>query len=256
MHKNAMQNSNSLNSNMKIKFRDLDDINENLDYTHELPTRKLTNDDVDTSPVADTDFLDQLVKFRNQYPKNLISRHLNINGLRNKFFEVHDMLSENLLDVFFISESKLDSSFPNAQFQVPGFKHYRAHGGGIAAYIRNDLPHRRRPDLESMVTAPVETIVIEIIIRNEVWFYICMYSPHYKHKMACCSSIDAIIDACQSKRPANIFVVGDLNINFLGENESRCLKDVMDVFGLHNLIDTPTCYKAVDPTLIDVILTS
>ena len=85
-------------------------------------------------------------------------------------------------------------------------------------------------------------IVIEIIIRNEVWFYICMYSPHSKHKMACCSSIDAIIDACQSKRPANIFVVGDLNINFLGENESRCLKDVMDVFALHNLIDTPTCY--------------
>ena len=170
------------------------------------------------------------------------------------------MLSENLLDVFFISESKLDSSFPNAQFQVPGFKHYRAdrnaHGGGIAAYFRNDLPHRRRPDLESMAIAPVETIVIEIIIRNEVWFYICMYSPHSKHIMTCCSSIDAIIDACQSKRPANIFVVGDLNINFLGENESRCLKDVMDVFGLHNLIDTPTCYKAVDPTLIDVILTS
>ena len=233
MHENAMQNSNSLNSNVKIKFRDLDDINENLDYAHELRTRKLTNDDVDKSPVADIDFLDQQVKFRNQYPKNLISGHLNINGLRNKF--VHDMLSEYLLDAFFILESKLDSSFPNAQFQVPGFKHYRAdrnaHGGGIAAYIRNDLPHCRRPYLESMAIAPVETIVIEIIIRNEVWFYICMYSPHSKHKMACCSSIDAIIDACQSKRPANIFVVGDLNINFLGENESRCLKDVMDAFG-------------------------
>ena len=74
--------------------------------------------------------------------------------------------------------------------------------------------------------------------------------------MACCGSIDAIIDTCKSKRPANIFVVGDLNINFLNENESRCLKDAMDVYGLYNLIDTPTCYKSVDPTLIDVILTS
>ena len=154
--------------------------------------------------------------------------------------------------------STLESKLPNAQFQVPGFKRYRvdrnAHGGGIVACIRSDLP--RRPDLESMVIAPVETFVIEIIIRNEVWFYICMCSPHSIHKMACCSSIDATIDDCQSKRPANIFVVGDLNINFLGENESRCLKDVMDVFGLHNLIDTPTCYKSVDPTPIDVILTS
>ena len=170
------------------------------------------------------------------------------------------MLSENLLDVFFISETKLDSSFPNAQFQVPGFKHYRvdqnAHGGGIAAYIRSDLPHRRRPDLESVVIAPVETFIIEIIIRNEVWLYICMYNPHFKHKMACCSSIDAIIDVCQSKRPTNILVVGDLNINCLSENESRCLKDVMEVFGLYNLIDTPTCYKSVDPTLNDVFLTS
>ena len=31
------------------------------------------------------------------------------------------MLSENLLDVFFISETKLDISFPNPQFLVPGF---------------------------------------------------------------------------------------------------------------------------------------
>ena len=28
----------------------------------------------------------------------------------------------------------------------------------------------------------------------------------------------------------------------------------MDVFGLHNLIDTSPCYKSVDPTLIDVNL--
>ena len=113
-----------------------------------------------------------------------------------------------------------------------------------------------RPDLESVVIAPAETFMIEIIIRNDVWLYICMYNPHFKHKMACCSSIDAIIDVCQSKRPTNIFVVGDLNINCLSQNESRCLKDVMEVFGLYNLIDTPTCYKSVDLTLIDVFLTS
>ena len=82
-----------------------------------------------------------------------------------------------------------------------------------------------------------------------------MYGPHFKHKMACCGSIDAIIDACQSKRPTNIFVFGDLNINCLSENESRCLKDVMDANGLYNLIETPTFYKSVDTTLIDVILT-
>ena len=142
MHTNVTHDSNSLHSYAMISFRNFIDIYEYLDDEYEMPTSKLINDDVDKTPVADMNFLDQLVKFRNQYPKNLISGHLNINGLRNKFFEVHDMLSENLLDVFFISETKLDSSFPNAQFQVPGFKHYRvdrnAHGGGIVAYIRSD----------------------------------------------------------------------------------------------------------------------
>ena len=58
------------------------------------------------------------------------------------------MLILNLLD-FFLSETKLDASFPNVQSRVPGFKFYRADrngNGGIAAFIRNDLPDRRRSD--------------------------------------------------------------------------------------------------------------
>ena len=89
--------------------------------------------------------MDVMINFRNQNPKNLITGHLNINGLRNKFFEVHNILIQNLIDLLFLSETKLDGSFPNAQFLVSGFKHYRSdsngNGGGIAAYIRNDLRH-------------------------------------------------------------------------------------------------------------------
>ena len=69
-------------------------------------------------------------------------------------------------------------------------------------------------------------------------------------------SIDAIINAYQSKQPTNVFVVDYLNINYLNENVSRCLNDVMDVFGLYNVIYTPTCYKSLNPTLFDIILTS
>ena len=70
--------------------------------------------------------MDAMVNFRNQNPQNLITGQFNINGLRNKFFEVHDILIQNLMDLLFLSETKLDGSFPNAQFRVPGFKHYRA----------------------------------------------------------------------------------------------------------------------------------
>ena len=63
--------SNSLHSYAMINFRNFIDIYEYLDDEYELPTSKLINDDVDKTPVADMNFLDQLVKFRNQYPKKI-----------------------------------------------------------------------------------------------------------------------------------------------------------------------------------------
>ena len=50
----------------------------------------------------------------------LIFGHLNINLLRTKF----DFLCEQIegsIDVFLISESKVDDTFPNGQFLIDGF---------------------------------------------------------------------------------------------------------------------------------------
>ena len=188
-------------------------------------------------------YMEEMINFRYQNPKKLITGHLNINGLRNKFFEIHDMLSQNLLDLLFISETKLDSSFPNAQFRVPGFKHYRAdrntHSECITAYIRNDLPYHRRSDIESLVVSPIEAVVFEVFIRKEIWFYFCLHNPHYKHRQVCCNTIDALVDACRASRPSNIFLIGDLSIDLLRDKECKCLKDVVDIHGLSNLIESP-----------------
>ena len=68
--------------------------------------------------------------------------------------------------------------------------------------------------------------------------------------------IDDLIDASQTSRPSNIVLIGDLNINLMCENDCKCLKDVMDIHGLCNLIKSPTCYKSSHPSLVDVLLTS
>jgi len=56
-----------------------------------------------------------------------------------------------MLDVLMIQGSKLDESFPSAQFALKGFNLYRhdhtEHSGGIMVYARNDLPQRERCDL-------------------------------------------------------------------------------------------------------------
>ena len=36
-------------------------------------------------------YMNEIVNFRNLFPKKLISEHLDINGLRNYFFEIHDI---------------------------------------------------------------------------------------------------------------------------------------------------------------------
>ena len=71
-------------------------------------------------------FLQEMIQFRVLHHKSLISGHININGFRHKFFEVSDMLTQSLLDILFVSESKLDMSFPNIQFHISGFKCHRA----------------------------------------------------------------------------------------------------------------------------------
>ena len=50
----------------------------------------------------------------------LVTGHLNINSLRNKFDSL-TLLVKNSLDVFMISETKLDETFPEGQFLMNGF---------------------------------------------------------------------------------------------------------------------------------------
>ena len=51
----------------------------------------------------------------------LIFAHLNINSVRNKFDSLADIIKDNI-DTLMISESKVDSSFPDGQFFLDGFE--------------------------------------------------------------------------------------------------------------------------------------
>ena len=74
---------------------------------------------------------------RSKYPKNVFLGYLNINSLRNTFESVNELIKD-AFDVFLSSESKLDSSFHNSQFSIPGYSIIREDrnksGGGILFY--------------------------------------------------------------------------------------------------------------------------
>ena len=53
-------------------------------------------------------------------PNRLICAHLNKNSVRNKFYLLSDIIKNNF-NILMISETKLDLSFPNGQFQIHGY---------------------------------------------------------------------------------------------------------------------------------------
>ena len=55
-----------------------------------------------------------------QNPIKVVMGHLNINLLPNKFEGIIDIVAKNI-DVFLISETKIDYSFPEAQFKYNGY---------------------------------------------------------------------------------------------------------------------------------------
>ena len=65
------------------------------------------------------------------------------------------MLQCRYIDILALCETKLDDSSPIGQFDVLDYNCVRtdrsSNGGGLMYYIRLDIPHRRRDDLEQTV---------------------------------------------------------------------------------------------------------
>ena len=84
-----------------------------------------------------------LKSLRRKNLSGFILAHLKINSLRNKFDNPVDQIKGNV-DILFISETKLDKSFPVGQFKIPVFtapfrRDGNKHGGGIMVFVRDDV---------------------------------------------------------------------------------------------------------------------
>ena len=99
----------------------------------------------------------------------LIFAHLNINSITNKFEELISQVT-GTVDVLMISETKLDDSFPIANFLTDDFSQpYRidrnSSGGGIMLYVREDIPS----NLLKVESVPIEGFYVELKLRSKIW---------------------------------------------------------------------------------------
>ena len=89
--------------------------------------------------------------------------HINIDSLLPKIDEIQYIAKLREAAVIDISESKLDDSVISSEIQIENYDLIRSdrnrYGGGVACFIRNDLPYSTK----SFLPPEIENIFIEIL---------------------------------------------------------------------------------------------
>ena len=142
------------------------------------------------------------------------------------------------LDLLVINETKLDDSFPNAQFQISGskclHKDRNIFGGGLCLHINEDIPSKQ---IHTKLLEDLESICIEINLRKRKWLVIGIYKlPQPCSKMFIEKSSNQLNDLHTSY---DILLLGDFNMT----PEDLKLQVFCDTHDLENLINEPACFK-------------
>ena len=188
---------------------------------------------------------------RLEYPITNIIGHLNINSVKNKFDSLIEIIKN--FNIFLISESKLDASFPKTQFKINGCKCFRhdrnKYGGGLIFYVSEGTPCKILTN--QTVSSNVEMMTIEFHQMKCKWLLLGAYKPPIQSDL---EFAEEIIRTLNHYVPSyeNIILLSDLNMT----TENLHLNNLIQIFNLNALIKTPTCYQSHNPSCIDNILTN
>ena len=120
-HSKMLESSNSLESNMDtmLQFGSVSDISppDQIPY-EQLLNQSLTELNNDSNNQESPQNFLQSLRVKNV--DRILIGHLNVNSIPNKIELVSDLIQDRI-DIFLISETKIDKSFPNAQFEINGF---------------------------------------------------------------------------------------------------------------------------------------
>ena len=188
---------------------------------------------------------------RNKNKNNPFISYMNINSLRNKIHDLRSLLADLNPEVITISETKIDHTFPAAQFMIDGyinpenFRKYRnEHGGGLITYIKRGIPHKR---LRKIEPKNLEVTCIELIFGKRKWGYVTVYRPPNVNITSFFTDLATCLEEITNTYD-HIIVTGDININTQNYSSPgyQIYKNFIDVFSLKNLIKYDTCYTKRD----------
>ena len=135
-----------------------------------------------------------------------------MNHLASKIDYLREICSKSPINILYVDGTKLYSSYPDAQFEIPGYQYlsYRKDRGSEIVYIREGLITERLRVLEGDTS---ETICLEVTISKKVWFKTFVYRPPYdNYKDIFFSELSKTLSLA-TKKYENIIIIGDLKID-------------------------------------------
>ena len=126
---------------------------------------------------SDTPLLLKNLKLKNT--NRIILGHLNINSTVGNFDHLKVIIVK-YIDILVLTETKTDSSFPNAKFRIDGlsaaFRLDRTgFGSGVLIYVGEDIPCKQLT--KHILPNDIEGILVKINLRKAKWFLFGRYPP-------------------------------------------------------------------------------
>ena len=129
------------------------------------------------------DVFPSVTAHRLQNAKNVTIGALNVNSLRNKIGAVQELITNNI-DICLLSETKIDESFPNQQFNISNYKTFRRdrnkHGGGLLFYINENISCKLIND--EIISSDIDMIMFEFLVKTRNWLCIGLYESPSQNK--------------------------------------------------------------------------
>ena len=196
--------------------------------------------------------MSHLRNLRSKNAGNIIFSYLNINSIRNKFENLCELVAGNV-DILCIAETKLDPSFPNSQFLIPGFhKPLRmdvsSWRGGLLVYIKSSLSSKMLTKFK--LPNKIQIIPFELNLRKDKWLFVSIYKPPLQNNQYFVGILSDLLDF-YSNEYDNKVVLGDFNL----EPSSPSMLSFMDSQNFVSLVKNKTCFNGT-ASCIDLILTN
>ena len=155
--------------------------------------------------------------------------------MRNKVTDLQTIINGNI-DIVSVMETKLDASFPSAQFTLEGYhtpcrldKNNKT--GGILVYVKSSIPLSCLSFEELCIS--IQAIPFEINLRKEKWLVISIYRPPSQNSEYFLKSLTKIIDYF-ANTDDNHLILCDFNL----EPTYSALMGFLDSNSVTNLILT------------------